>query len=126
MAVEIPVRGELFVLGEGRCVLVLTLHHIAGDGWSLAPLARDLVAAYGARVEGRVPRWESLPVQYADYAVWQRRVLGEESDAGSEMARQVAYWRQRLAGLPDQLQIPADRPRPAVFSHRGGSCVFRL
>ncbi|WP_218835532.1 non-ribosomal peptide synthetase [Streptomyces sp. SA15] len=126
LAVEIPVRGELFVVGEGRCVLVLTLHHIAGDGWSLAPLARDVVAAYGARVEGRVPRWEALPVQYADYAVWQRRVLGEESDAGSEMARQVAYWRERLAGLPDQLRIPADRPRPAVFSHRGGSCVFRL
>ncbi|WP_437033688.1 amino acid adenylation domain-containing protein [Streptomyces sp. enrichment culture] len=126
LAVEIPVRGELFVVGEERCVLVLTLHHIAGDGWSLAPLARDLMTAYGARVSGGAPVWSALPVQYADYAVWQRGLLGEESDAGSEMARQMGFWRERLAGLPDQLEIPADRPRPAVFSHRGGSCAFRL
>ncbi len=126
LAAEIPLRADLFVLGEDRFVLLLTLHHIAGDGWSLAPLGRDLALAYRARCEGRAPEQGALPVQYADFAVWQRDYLGEESDAGSEMARQLAYWRERLADLPDQLEIPADRPRPAVFTHRGGSTTFRV
>ncbi|SCK31426.1 amino acid adenylation domain-containing protein, partial [Streptomyces sp. WMMB 714] len=126
LGVELPLRAELFVLGAERFVLLLTLHHIAGDGWSLGPLGRDLAVAYEARCSGGVPGWGALPVQYADYALWQRELLGEESDGGSEMARQLGFWRGCLAGLPDQLEIPADRPRPAVFTHRGGSVGFRL
>ncbi|MFE2406687.1 condensation domain-containing protein, partial [Streptomyces rubiginosohelvolus] len=126
LATEPPLRADLFQHGHDQSLLILTLHHIAGDGWSLGPLSRDLMAAYEARRGEREPVWEPLPVQYADYALWQRELLGEESDAGSEMARQLGFWRERLAGLPDQLEIPADRARPAVFSHEGGSVAFRL
>ena len=105
LGVELPLRAELFVLGGERFVLLLTLHHIAGDGWSLGPLGRDLAVAYEARCGGGVPGWGPLPVQYADYALWQRELLGEESDSGSEMARQLGFWRERLAGLPDELEI---------------------
>src|SRR5206468_1237986 len=87
----------LFVLGEHEHVLLLLLHHIAGDGWSLVPLLRDLSRCYAARREGRAAELPSLPVQYADYALWQQEVLGEESDSGSSIARQLAFWR-RLPG----------------------------
>ena len=121
LSCEPPLRAHLYALGEREHVLLLLLHHIAGDGWSLAPLARDLGCFYAARRRGEPAGLSALPVQYADYTLWQHEVLGDESDAGSALARQLAYWRGRLAGLPDAIDLPLDHARPAVSSHRGGS-----
>src|SRR6266542_1962612 len=123
---EVPLRAHLFALGGGEHVLLLVLHHIAGDGWSLGPLARDLSRGYEARVRGAAPDFAPLAVQYADYTLWQQALLGDESDAGSVLGRQLSYWRDRLCGLPDQIALPSDRGRPAVASYRGGSVEFGL
>ncbi|MGY0057919.1 non-ribosomal peptide synthase/polyketide synthase [Streptomyces sp. LZ34] len=126
LSCEVPVRAWLFEVGAADCVLLLLMHHIASDGWSMGPLARDVVEAYTARVEDRAPQWSALPVQYADYALWQRELLGDEGDAGSIFARQVSYWRGQLAGLPEQVSFPADRVRPAVASYEGAHLTLEL
>jgi len=126
LAHEPPVRAELFVLTPGEQVLLLLVHHIAGDGWSIGLLWRDLAAAYAARCHGHAPEWTPLAVQYADYTLWQHRLLGDQTDSDSLFATQLAYWTQTLAGLPDQLPLPTDRPRPAIVSHRGGRVSVRL
>ncbi|WP_131738712.1 non-ribosomal peptide synthetase [Actinomadura roseirufa] len=126
LATEIPLRARLFACGPGEYVLVLLIHHIAMDGESMAPLVRDLSAAYTARASGRVPVWPELPVQYADYTLWQRELLGDEDDPESVAAQQFGYWRGELAGVPQPLPLPADRPRPAVASRRGDMVEFRL
>ena len=118
LGTDIPVRARLLKISPETHVLVLVIHHIATDGWSMGILTRDLGTAYASRREGRAPGWAPLPVQYADYAIWQREVLGEEDDPGSLLARQVAWWRDALAGAPAELNLPADRPRPATPSHR--------
>ncbi|MFJ5974622.1 amino acid adenylation domain-containing protein, partial [Streptomyces sp. NPDC093060] len=119
LGTETPLRVTLFTLAPRQHVLLLLLHHIAADGESVAPLLNDLLAAYAARTLGRTPELAPLPVSYADHAVWQRRLLGDE-DAPSEAAvRQLAYWQDRLAGLPDHLDLPFDRLPAATASAPG-------
>jgi len=132
LAAELPVRAWLFTLAEQEHVLVLLCHHIASDGWSMQALMADLATAYAARRDGQAPDWPDLPVQYADYALWQRDLLGSaggtDGDAadGGVLAGQVEYWQQALAGLPDELVLPFDRPRPAEPSQRGAAVRWQL
>ncbi|MTE17476.1 amino acid adenylation domain-containing protein [Nocardia aurantiaca] len=123
---QVPMRVGLFELGverdsgTGEFLLVLVVHHIAGDGQSMGPLARDVMVAYAARLAGHAPEWEPLAVQYADFAWWQRQMLGAADDPASVMSAQLEFWRSTLAGAPDRLELPTDRPRPAVASLSGG------
>ncbi|MFI6079355.1 amino acid adenylation domain-containing protein, partial [Actinoplanes sp. NPDC051343] len=126
LAAELPIRGFCFRLSEVEHVVLLVVHHVAGDGGSIGPLLRDLSRAYAARCQGRAPSWPGLAVQYADYTLWQRELLGEESDPESLVSVQVAYWARALAGLPDQLELPGARVRPPVASHRGAVTELNL
>ncbi|RNL78040.1 non-ribosomal peptide synthetase [Halostreptopolyspora alba] len=123
---ELPLRTTVFRVSPQEHVLVFVFHHIAADGASMAPFLRDLVSAYLARYQGDAPEWAPLPVQYKDYTLWQRQLLGDESDPESVAATQLAYWREELAGVPQPVQLPLDRPRPSVASHRGGHASFEL
>ncbi|WP_433566908.1 amino acid adenylation domain-containing protein [Nocardia sp. CA-151230] len=123
---EVPLRAALWQVADGEFVLAMVVHHICGDGFSGGPLTRDLVSAYVARVEGLAPAWSPLPVQYADYALWQRAMLGSADQSGSLAAEQIAYWRHALADLPDQLELPRDRPRPPVQSFTGGQVDLHI
>ncbi|WP_203721003.1 non-ribosomal peptide synthetase, partial [Paractinoplanes brasiliensis] len=117
---EIPIRMSVFRTGPDEWVALLLMHHIASDGWSMPVLADDLTSAYGARRAGREPDWEPLPVQYADFALWQRGLLEGEQEG------QLAYWRRALAGLPEEISLPTDRPRPARGTQAGQVVRFDL
>ncbi|MGV9301698.1 condensation domain-containing protein, partial [Amycolatopsis sp. NPDC003676] len=123
---EVPFRASLLRVDERNHVAVLVMHHISGDGFSLRPLLRDVVVAYTERVRGEVPAWAPLEVQYADYTLWQREVLGEESDPESVAASQIAYWTEQLRDLPDQIELPADRPRPEIATNAGDLYRFSV
>ncbi|WP_426405084.1 amino acid adenylation domain-containing protein [Streptomyces sp. R-07] len=127
LAVELPLRAVVFELGDGSVVLSLVVHHIAIDGLSNGVFFGDLQRAYAARVagaEGSV--LEPLAVQYADYAAWQRRVLGSADDPESVLGRELGFWRGALEGLPEEHGLNLDRPRPATASHRGGQVELDL
>ena len=121
LATEIPMRARLFRVADDEHVLVAVVHHIASDGSSITPLVRDLGVAYASRCAGQVPGWAELPVQYVDYTLWQRAQLGDLSDSHSRIAAQLAYWHDALAGMPEHLQLPTDRPYPPVADYRGAT-----
>ncbi|MFH8349192.1 amino acid adenylation domain-containing protein, partial [Streptomyces sp. NPDC018045] len=170
---ELPWRVTLFEVTPADHVLLIVVHHIAADGWSMGVLMRDLSAAYAARAEDRAPGWAPLPVQYADFTLWQRDLLSQDTDEAGEAGaagnaaatgnaqeagsteepgnaqepgnaegpgnaeepanttdglfrKQLDFWTRTLAGLPEQLELPFDRPRPATASHRGAMLPFRV
>ncbi|HST62152.1 MAG TPA: amino acid adenylation domain-containing protein, partial [Longimicrobium sp.] len=114
-------RAALLRLGEEAHVLLLTMHHVVSDGWSMGVLFRELSSLYAAYREGRASPLPALAVQYADYAVWQREQL-----AGEALDRQLAYWKERLSGAPELLELPTDHPRPPVQSYRGAGVPVAL
>ncbi|MGH3595686.1 MAG: amino acid adenylation domain-containing protein, partial [Mycobacterium sp.] len=119
LATVIPLRAQLFRVGDDEHVLVAVVHEITADGWSMTRLVRDLGVAYASRCAGRAPGWAPLPVQYVDYTLWQRAQFGDLDDSESGIAAQLAYWEQALAGMPERLQLPTDRPYPPVADQRG-------
>ena len=112
-------RARLFTVTDDEHVLVGAAHHIAADGWSLTPLVADLGVAYASRCAGQAPGWAPLAVQYADYTLWQRAQFGDLADSHSRIAAQLAYWQEALAGMPERLVLPTDRPYPPVADQRG-------
>ncbi|SDJ52559.1 amino acid adenylation domain-containing protein [Streptomyces indicus] len=127
LASELPLRATLFTDDtDGQHTLLLLLHHIAADGASTTPLARDLATAYAARSEGRAPQFTALPVAYADHTAWQQRLLGTPEAPTPYATRLLDHWRATLSGLPDELELPTDRPRPAVASYEGDAVPFEI
>ncbi|WP_273940849.1 non-ribosomal peptide synthetase [Kutzneria chonburiensis] len=123
---ETPLRASLFRVAPERHVLMLVMHHIVADGWSMGPLCNDLSFAYTARVAGSEPAFEPLPVQYTDYTLWKAEVLGSEDDPDSLLTEQLSFWRRQLVDLPELLQLPLDKSRPATASYRGATLDFTI
>jgi amino acid adenylation domain-containing protein len=121
LARDLLLRGRLIRIAPDEHLLALNVHHIAADGWSLGIFFRELAALYGAFRGGRTSPLPPLPVRYADFAAWQRAWLTDDV-----LAPQVAYWRARLDGAPPLIDLPADRPRPAAPTHRGGIVRFTV
>ena len=121
LANEIPLRVHVLRLGDDDHVVTIVLHHITTDEWSDRPFLTDLTRAYQARAARGVPEWNPLPAQYADFALWQQDFLA----SGAE-DEQLAYWTKALAGLPEELALPLDRPRPASPIGRGGTVQLEL
>ena len=121
LAGEIPLRARLFRVAADEHVLVAVAHHIAADGWSVTPLMADLGLAYARRSAGQAPGWAPLPVQYGDYTLWQRDQFGDLDDPDSPIGAQLAYWHEALAGMPEHLVLPTDRPYPPVADYHGAT-----
>ena len=126
LAANVPMRAALLRTEDREWVMVLAVHHHAIDEWSFPSLLGDLSTAYQARVAGEEPGWLPLPVQYADYALWQREVLGDPADPDSELSRHLRYWREALAIAPNESTIRLDRARPAEPTHRGEDVSFTI
>ncbi|KWV34296.1 non-ribosomal peptide synthetase [Micromonospora rifamycinica] len=126
LTTDLPVRARVWRTGVDRFLFLLVIHHIATDGVSTGPLCRDLGAAYAARRKGAAPDLPPLPIQYADFALWQRELLGSEDDPGSLAHRQIGYWRDRLRGLEPQLSLPTDRALPNRLGTQGVLVVRTL
>ncbi|MFC4853765.1 amino acid adenylation domain-containing protein [Actinophytocola glycyrrhizae] len=120
LATELPLRVTIARVSDVEHVIVVLLHHITTDEWSDRPFLRDLTTAYEARRHGRAPDWAPLPVQYADYTLWQRDLLDDVADD------QLGYWQRTLDGAPQELELPADRPRPARPTFRGAEEVLTV
>jgi amino acid adenylation domain-containing protein/non-ribosomal peptide synthase protein (TIGR01720 family) len=114
-------RARLLLLGEEEHVVLVTMHHIVSDGWSMGVLVREIAALYEAFILGKPSPLAPLPIQYADFAHWQRRWL-----EGDRIQEQLAYWKKKLAGATAALELPTDGPRPAVQTFHGGSHRFAL
>ncbi|MWV47650.1 AMP-binding protein, partial [Paenibacillus sp. HJL G12] len=115
------IRATLIRLGEGDHLLLITMHHIISDGWSLSVFTQELSQLYNAFIHGKSSPLPSLPFQYSHYAVWQRRYL-----SGANLERQIDYWKKQLEGTQPVLQLPTDYDRPEQQSFRGGSLRFKL
>ncbi|MDX3378615.1 amino acid adenylation domain-containing protein [Streptomyces sp. ME02-6991-2A] len=126
LAAEPPLRTVLFSDSQAHHTLLLLLHHIAGDGASTTPLARDLATAYTARLAGRAPEFTPLTGQYVDHAARLQQLLGTPAEPTPLAEAQLTHWREALAGLPDQLELPTDRPRPPVATSAGDTVPFAL
>ena len=118
---DLMLRANLIKLNAQDHFLILTIHHIAADGWSIAVLFRELTELYAAFRQGQTPTLLPLPIQYADYAVWQREWLNEKV-----LEEEISYWKQCFAGELPVLQMPTDRPRPAVQTYRGARYQFAV
>ncbi|MEV6281560.1 amino acid adenylation domain-containing protein [Kribbella sp. NPDC051770] len=126
LAVDLPIRVALFRTGDDETVLVVAVHHHAVDEWSFPSLLGDLSTAYTARAAGQEPTWTPLRAQYADYALWQREVLGTASDPTSLLSQHLTYWREVLADAPEESTITLDRARPVAPTHRGADLRFTV
>ena len=124
LSTEIPIRAQIYSVGPDQHVVGIVVHHIAFDGWSRAPMVRDVGEAYRARRQGRAPEWAPLAVQYVDYTLWQRAQLGDLDDRHSPIAAQLDYWQEALAGMPERLDLPTDRPYPPVADYRGATVAI--
>ena len=120
LTAETPLRAALYRVGPDEHVLLLVIHHIACDGWSMAPMLEDVADAYTARRLGGAPAWAALPVQYVDYTLWHLELLGDPGESDSLLRRQIGFWRDHLDGIPDKLRIDIARARPDAPTHRGG------
>ncbi|MDF3303420.1 amino acid adenylation domain-containing protein [Rhodococcus sp. T2V] len=126
LTTETPVRVKLWRTEGGGFMLGVVVHHIALDGGSMGPLLTDLDAAYRCRADGSAPQWAPLVVDYADYAIWMRELLGTASDPGSAARAQLEHWAQVLSGVSGPFPLPTDRPRPELPSHVGASVEWTL
>ncbi|NEQ88114.1 MAG: non-ribosomal peptide synthetase, partial [Moorea sp. SIO2I5] len=120
LEVDPPIRAQLFQLGTTEHILQITLHHIASDGWSLTVLPKELSAIYTAALFEKPSPLPELPIQYADFAVWQKNYL-----QGETLETQLSYWKQKLQDLL-QLQLPTDHPRPAVETFNGAGIPINI
>ncbi|HEX7306424.1 amino acid adenylation domain-containing protein [Lentzea sp.] len=116
---EIPIRARLVVEGEDEHLLVLVVHHVAVDGWSITPLWRDLARAYAARLDGRAPDWDPLPVRYLDFTRWHHDLLASQDDL-------LAFWTAELAGMPEEIALPTDRSVRSAGVRAAGAVEMRV